>query len=168
MSQPGHSDPLFCNGTLISSAETKAEMIARTVWFGSFKRAHVEALPDYLKGYTVSKGQTVFEQGSKESYLCVVAEGAVEVSMSGKLLAKFDSGRSFGEMSLLDGLNRSATAVATADTELFIMMRDDFARVRENDPELAFTFLNKIARLLSVRLRNTDNRLVEFLDDVAE
>ena len=41
-------------------------------------------------------------------------------------MALFKSGECFGEMALLDGSNRSATATALGSLETLVLMRDDF------------------------------------------
>ena len=68
----------------------------------------------------------------------------------------------FGELAILDGQPRTASAVAVTDTVLLPITRDDFCRLLAREPRAA---LHVIA-VLSQRLRDLDERLGEivFLD----
>jgi CRP-like cAMP-binding protein len=55
-------------------------------------------------------GQTIFVDGSSGDKMYVVYSGKVAIEREGKLLEELSEGDSFGEMSLIDGAPRSATA----------------------------------------------------------
>jgi len=52
-------------------------------------------------------------------------------------IARLDAGQAFGEMALLDGGTRTATARANADSELLVINRADFEYLIKFDPQLA-------------------------------
>jgi CRP-like cAMP-binding protein len=60
-----------------------------------------------------------------------------------------EPGDSFGEIALLDGRHRTATASATAPTDLLLIMRDDFMGLLRRDP----TLVSHVLELLCQRLR---------------
>ena len=67
-------------------------------------------------------------------------------------------------MSLLDDLPYSATATAKDLTKLVLITRHNFERLTEEHPILGVKMLKKIARLMSLRLRQTTGVLVDHLE----
>ena len=94
-----------------------------------------------------------------------IVEGHAEVSkqLDNKkaIVAKLSSGRSIGEMSLLDGNTRSATVKALTDLTLIVLKREDFMTLMEEHPKTANRIIIGIAGLLSASLRETTNELSE-------
>lgn len=78
-------------------------------------------------------------------------------------IAKLGTGRSVGEMSLIDGAPRSATARAKTALQLIVLKREDFNKLNEEHPAIANKVLMGIAALLSSSLRDTNNRFTEKL-----
>jgi CRP-like cAMP-binding protein len=72
------------------------------------------------------QGDTIFKEGDPASELYVIAGGNVEIRHGNRLLATLDSHSIFGEMALIDGTPRSATAVAASDVTLVPWARSNF------------------------------------------
>jgi CRP/FNR family cyclic AMP-dependent transcriptional regulator len=68
------------------------------------------------------------------------------------VLSILGPGEVFGEMSLLDGMKRSATCSALTDTEVLIIYRDDFLNLLQKYPQIAISLLKELAQ----RLRKAD------------
>ena len=90
----------------------------------------------------------------------VISHGHVKVSLLGEdgsevTLALLGPGQFFGEMSLLDGKPRSATVIATHDSELIMLRRADFLRLIESTPQIA----TKLLATLTERLRRADQQI---------
>jgi CRP-like cAMP-binding protein len=68
-------------------------------------------------------------------------------------LAKLGAGDMFGELSLIDSSPRSATAVASRNTELVVINRDVFWQKSNEDPQR----LKDLMQILSERLRDANN-----------
>ena len=81
-----------------------------------------------------------------------------------KPLARIETGKPFGEMSLIDGEPRSATAKAKVDSKVLTLTQDDFRTLSEEHPRLGAILLMKLAELMSYRLRQTSGMLVEYLE----
>ena len=75
------------------------------------------------------------------------------------LQPSFDRGGIFGEMAFLDPGPRSADAVSDAETHVFRLSRSDFDAVASADPDLGRRVFSRLAILLAVRLRQTDQAL---------
>lgn len=106
-------------------------------------------------------GELVFSQGDPGDALYAVVSGRIRISAGtpeGKeiFLNIMEAGDTFGEIALLDGGARSATATAIAPSELVSVRREPLFALLEREPRLAIELL----RLCGERLRWTSG-LVE-------
>ena len=114
----------------------------------------------YLRRRRYRRGEGVFLQGEPGTSLYIVAAGQVKIALTSAdgaevMLARLGPGEFFGELSIFDSETRSATVVATEDTELLTLGRVDIVRSVSHNPELALALLKS----LSARLRAADDRL---------
>ena len=107
-------------------------------------------------------GAIIFMRGDPGDSLCGVVTGRVRISASragGKevFLNIMEPGDAFGEIALLDGSPRTATATATAmaRTELTILQRDAFFTLLRADSQLA----EHLIQLLCKRVRWTAEQM---------
>jgi CRP-like cAMP-binding protein len=106
------------------------------------------------------KGNIVVLEQEMGAALFVIVSGKVKVVRSdvdGRevILSIFGPGEFFGEMSLLDGLTRSATVVAIAKAELFMIHRREFLELLHEYPKVAISLLAE----LTMRLRKADTQI---------
>jgi CRP-like cAMP-binding protein len=109
-------------------------------------------------------GTVIFGEGEPGDALHVVVEGRVRIVAGGPngeeaTVAVVGPGDCFGEFSLLDGLPRSAAAVAPVATRTFVVTRDDFVEWVTERPSAALA----IMETLSLRLRKMDEALVDLV-----
>jgi CRP/FNR family transcriptional regulator, cyclic AMP receptor protein len=105
-------------------------------------------------------GTHIFRRGDPGSALHVITRGAVEITVdmtTGKqvLLARLARGDFFGELSLLDGLERAADAVAVEDTRTMEVDRTALETLFKKHPGSALDVLTVIGK----RLREADRLL---------
>ncbi|MBC8465660.1 cyclic nucleotide-binding domain-containing protein [bacterium] len=111
----------------------------------------------------------IFKEGDPGDRMLIIANGAVEVLKershgSGKIvIARFGRGDIIGEASLIDRKVRSATVIATQPTTTYKLTRDDLNEIMINEKDIAVKLLLGLARLISLRLRNTSNWFVDVL-----
>lgn len=109
--------------------------------------------------------EVVIQRGAADRTLYLVAAGLLEVGVtqvdgvSMTSLARISSGSILGEQSFFDGQPRSANVWAVADGTLLLLPYERFTAFGADEPALARDFLFAMARVLSVRLRNTSFRL---------
>ncbi len=107
----------------------------------------------------------VIQRGTADRTLYLVAAGSLEVGVthvdgvSMTSLARISAGSILGEQSFFDGQPRSANVWAVADGTLLLLPYDAFSRFGEAEPVMARDFVFAMARVLSIRLRNTSFRL---------
>jgi CRP-like cAMP-binding protein len=113
----------------------------------------------------VNASEIVIARGSQERALYFTAIGDYEVGgayMGGASLtwlARIPAGSVFGEQSFFDALPRSANVWAHAQGELLVLPFESYRRFAEDTPDLARDFIFALARILSLRLRNTTVRV---------
>jgi CRP/FNR family transcriptional regulator, cyclic AMP receptor protein len=98
-----------------------------------------------------------YDEGAKEMYF--IDSGRVKivkkVGNTEATLAILDEGDFFGEMSLISGNKRSATAIAFTDCKVHTMDKETFEYNLSND----IKFMRKILETLTRRLEETDTNL---------
>lgn len=105
-------------------------------------------------------GQTIFGAEQTGGTLYIIQSGEVELSIIDDdeeklVLEMLESGDFFGELSLLDGGSRSATAVATQRTDTLVLERHEFLDLMLQKPHMAQDVMVALAK----RIRRTDNLL---------
>jgi CRP-like cAMP-binding protein len=116
--------------------------------------------PSRYEIQTFEDGEIVVREGDETREMFVIKEGAIEVfrNVGGHevRLAVLDRGNFFGEMSLLEGLPRSATARARGKTELVVLRPGTLLLRIRQDPTFAFELLQQ----MSHRVRQLNDQLV--------
>ncbi|WP_166238870.1 Crp/Fnr family transcriptional regulator [Paenibacillus turpanensis] len=112
-------------------------------------------------------GTLLFREKEHGSTLFIVVSGSVKIFTTGtsgseKILSVFHSGDCFGELSLIDGKPRSASAQTLEDSSLILLKGDDFLHVLQANFDISLS----IMRELSSRLRDTNQHIhdLTFLD----
>lgn len=114
---------------------------------------------------TYPKEMILFREGDKGEALYVVLEGSVRVSKAvpgsrDEAMAFMERGSFFGEMALVDEFPRSATAVASQDCKVLFIDKQAFIQLIQGDPVIGRKILWAFCRTLSLRLRETTDRIV--------
>lgn len=97
----------------------------------------------------VPAGQEIFRAGQPGDLMYVVLEGAVELSLQGRVIDTIGPGGIFGEIALLDDRPRSATAIAKEDCKLAAVDQKRFAFLVQHTPFFAI----QVMRVMAERLR---------------
>jgi len=105
------------------------------------------------------KNKTIVEEGLPGDYMYVIREGRVKVTkLSGdgreKILELMGPGDFFGEMSLLDNAERSASVKTLCETRILALSRNDFLSELRRNPDLAMAVIQELTR----RVRQMDEQ----------
>ena len=152
-----------------SFKSTLRTMLADAMCFKQFSSKEIDILTDHMAAYHVPAKTTVFHEGERNSYLCVLIEGRICVNKEDehgehKQLASIKQGKIFGEISLIDDFPYSASIVAETDVTFCIMSRENFRNCVEVHPILGVRLLRLISSMLCMRLRTTSGQLVDLID----
>lgn len=110
------------------------------------------------------KDETIFSEGDPSDHCFKIVSGKVEIRLAMKgllkrgrteVVATCGPGDLLGEMSVIDGGRRSASAVAVEPTVCKAFTRDQILHVLQNDPQEALAYV----RMLIDRLRRTNRKL---------
>lgn len=101
-------------------------------------------------------GEAVITAGETGETMYVVVSGEVEIVINGAVIDTVGEGGVVGEMALIDGNARSATAVAKTDCTLAPVDRKRFAFLVQQTPYFAL----QVMQVLADRLRRTNAALV--------
>lgn len=147
--------------------EQAAELLGQTQLFGELDKESIGKLAERATQRTYSKGQLIFYQGDLAGSLFVMKEGLVKVFVTSEagdemLLVTLRPLDTFGELALLDGSERSASAQALEATTVVELNRATFLDVVRSDPNMTEALLHSMGAVLR-RLTEQASDLV-FLD----
>lgn len=154
---------------MVVSIPQKASMLEKSQLAKGLEWAEIELLAAFIGMYTVSEGSIVCRQGDDAAFLSIVCRGRVDIVKESlghhnKIIASIGPGYSLGEMSLIDGTPRSATAVAHTPVEMIVLTKEGYDKLSENFPRVWGKLLVNIACVLCRRLRQTSGILAEYLE----
>jgi CRP-like cAMP-binding protein len=146
------------------------EMTDGSTWAKDFSDDDVKRLCKYLRLCLYPKDSIIFNEGDPDDSMAIILDGSIEITKRDsspdhrpKCLVRIGPGRAFGELALIEGPPRSATARAMDDVTLLLLTRKMYDSLCAKDVQLALKVTTNIARLMSFRLRNTSVKLVEYL-----
>lgn len=116
-----------------------------------------------IYGREFPPGAVVFEEGDPGSRMYVIQSGEVRIvkrlGTRAITLARLGAGEAFGEMALLEGQPRSATAIVEQPSRILVIDEAAFADLVHRNGEIGLRLL----RRLSARLREANRQIRNFL-----
>ncbi len=142
----------------------KREFFERHFLLGRLEPGEIDALASRARVERYPAGREIFAKGDPGRSLMAVLRGSVKISalsLSGKEIALnvIYTGEIFGEIAVIDGEERTATATAMTDCELLVLDRRDVIPLFERHPEISMMLL----RMLCQRLRRTSEQVEDVL-----
>lgn len=93
-------------------------------------------------------GEMIFDEGDSGERMYVVRAGEVEIRCGDTVLETLEEGGMFGEMALIDGTHRSASAWAKTDCELIPVDEETFLFLVHETPYFALDVMRTLTRRL--------------------
>ncbi len=142
------------------TTEMTLEALRSVPLFASLSDEAATELRDLLTVNDVPGNTQVFHKGDTGNAMYLIERGKVRISITDEdrheiTLAEIAQGDFFGEMSLIDGRQRSADAKVIEDARFAVLSRPDFLAFVRSNPDVALEMLGA----LSDRLRRTDELL---------
>ena len=106
-----------------------------------------ESIIEHIKMEYYPAHHTLFEQGKPGDAMYIIKSGMVQIKNNSSTLAQLGEGNFFGEMALLEGQPRMASAETLSDAEIFVLRRDDFLSLLQDTPGIA----HKVKRAYDLR-----------------
>ena len=144
------------------------ELLKNVAIFKDLDDSEIAEVAEKCKEESFNSGEYIFREGEAGNRLYLIVKGEVRISRdvpgSGEeALAVLKAGALFGEMSVFDRSERSTHAISNGGTTLLTITRPDFEMILDFNRELAYKVLWACVRLLSGRLRQTNDSLRSFL-----
>ena len=140
----------------------RLDLLRRTELLARFTEPELRKLAKVLKARSVRRNQVLFRQGEAADSLYIVVAGRLRVSAADragheKVLAFLGAGEVVGEMGLLSNKPRSATVIASTDSEVLQLRKTDFDALVASNLDV----MRDLARAIVRRREATEQRTVE-------
>lgn len=128
--------------------------------FAELEDETLDMISELGKNRMYEKDSIIFTEQDNGLALFIIVKGKVKVSRESDdgrevILTILADSDFFGEMALLDGLNRSANVTAIEESELFIIQREDFLKLLYDHPEVSIALLQELTK----RIRSADMKI---------
>jgi CRP-like cAMP-binding protein len=147
--------------------QRRADVLARTELFGGIDEAARRRIAEHVAERVVDRGQCVFVQDEPGDRMYVLAEGAVKLFVSSRSggiveLVRHRPPATFGEVALLDGGPRSASAEATERSTLLVVTRAELVALLRAEEQVAEALLRTLGTIVRRTTRQVSDLV--FLD----
>lgn len=133
-----------------------------------FSDEDLEKLGGFCEMREMNEGTTVFIENMPGESLFLVKQGTIRISKmfaegDEKTLVVLGPEDIFGEMAVIDGLPRSATARVAEDAELISLKKKELERLCREDAVLALKLVSNIVKVFSKRVREANEDYRDML-----
>jgi len=148
----------------LAGQSQREDQLAKVSFLDGLTRHALSLIAQVTTEESHATGTRIFQYGDPGDKLFIILEGKVRISrevagMGEEALAVLGPGEVFGEMALLDESPRSADARAHERCRLLVISKDAFDDLLFMHKDLAFEVLWSCVRMLSTRLRETNDKL---------
>jgi len=121
--------------------------------FRGLSRKELADLREISREKRIPAGTVIFREGDRCDGLYIIRDGQVEIAhLVGRevrnVFSQVGPGEIFGEMAVIEQEPRSASTVATQDTLVYFISREEIRMLLQHSPGLAFNMLQEISRRL--------------------
>lgn len=142
--------------------DERKRFISRIEVFSKCKKGDLKALAKSCDEMTFKKGDSICQQGEKGAAMFLITSGLAEVveekGDESIFLAELGEGAVIGELSVIDGEERTATVWAKEDTDCLVLTSWDLKATIKDRPEIALDIL----RMVISRYRTLTDRLKQL------
>lgn len=139
-----------------------------------FKGSKPDTLVDLeacLEKRSWKAGETIYACGDPSNDLFLIRKGEVKVMGSlgkgagTKHIATYGRGDFLGGQAFLDNRPRSNDVIATRNCDMYVLSLEKYNYLAEEHKRIALVLMTKLARLLAIRLRHTNEELTLLQDN---
>jgi len=142
--------------------------VRNSIMLQGFSDEELSKLANYCEIREMGEGTTVFIENMPGESLFLVKKGTIRISKmfaegDEKTLVVLGPEDIFGEMAVIDGLPRAATARVAEDAELISLKKKDLERLCQDDAALALKLVNNVVKVFSKRVREANEDYRDML-----
>ena len=123
-------------------------VLAAVPLFEGLSKRHLKKLAGLAEMANFMEGANIVKEGDAGDSFYVVLVGEGKVTVKGRTVHRVMPGDHFGEISLLDGGERTATVTAVTPMTLLMIVRKNFLKELEQDPSVSVALLESLARTI--------------------
>lgn len=144
------------------------DILKETDLFDNLTEVQLKRIVQLAQRKEYKAGEVLFTEGTSSDAMYIIEKGQVKITKSlgpdkEKTLNVLGDGDFFGEMAFLDQASRSATAKTMTDSVIWDVSSERFNKtLMATEPQIAVKILCKIIKILSKRLRDTDEEVVNM------
>jgi hypothetical protein len=134
---------------LMRSGDKRVRFLASVPLFDGLSTTEVERIAELMEPRDIEAGSVLTREGEDGDEFFVVEDGAVEIQIEGRSVRTLGQGDFLGEIALVFGGTRTATAIASEPSRVLTLGRDAFEEMLKEQPRVE----DKILRVVSERIR---------------
>jgi CRP-like cAMP-binding protein len=125
---------------------------AESPLFSRLSRSSLEQVAAQCDEVDVAAGTVLMREGQSAGEFFIIVDGSVEVTRDGGVLRTMGPGEFLGEIAMIDGGPRSATATTTSPSRLLVLSRREFHTLLDDHADVRLCVLEALAE----RVRRLD------------
>lgn len=137
------------------TANDKTRFLAGVPLFRDVPKKHLRSMAKLVEVIDVGPQKVLAHQGDRGREMFVIVDGSIRVTRNNRKVAELGPGDVVGELSLIDGGERTATITTTTEALLLVIPGPAFKGIVESEPTLGMVLLKNLAQ----RLREADRTI---------
>jgi CRP/FNR family cyclic AMP-dependent transcriptional regulator len=125
---------------------TTTDVLRGVPLFSGMTDRAIEAIADLTTEATFGDGEAIVREGEPGDTFIVLTDGSAQVERHGESIATLGRGDFLGEISLIDGGERTATVTARGPVTALIVHRDEFRRLMDEFGAVRYDILSALTR----------------------
>ncbi len=127
---------------------SRLDLLRTVPLFASVTPEGLDQINDAIDEVQVAAETAITHEGRLEGYFFIIVEGKVRVERGGRIINTLGPGDFFGEIALLDGGPRTASAIADTSCRLLTMKHSRFHELLDAAPEIRTAVLEAVGGYL--------------------
>jgi CRP/FNR family cyclic AMP-dependent transcriptional regulator len=141
---------------MLKVVDQKLDLLRRVPLFARVEHEELQAISQIVDEVEVPAGTALTHEGRHEGYFFVIVSGSVRVERAGRTVNMMRDGDFLGEIAIIDGGPRTATATTVTPSRLLRMTHQRFQQLLDLSPLIRTAVLEELGR----RLRSLDTESV--------
>jgi CRP/FNR family transcriptional regulator, cyclic AMP receptor protein len=126
--------------------DQKLELLRRVPLFAGLANRELEEISRLIDTVDLPADRELTHEGGFGNEFFIIAEGSVDIDKEGHHLATLGAGDFFGEIALVDGGARTATARTAEPSRLLMLGHREFHSVLDRFPKIQLAVLKALAQ----------------------
>ncbi|MEO2082479.1 MAG: cyclic nucleotide-binding domain-containing protein, partial [Desulfurobacteriaceae bacterium] len=136
----------------------KVELAKKFPLFENFTEKELQEISRYLDYKVFKKDEVLFEEGDPGDKIFFIVKGRVGLYRPDPFgkpvkVAVSEEGTPLGELSFFSSRLHSSKGVALKETHTLILTKEDYEKLKKEDPQLAIKLLEEISKVIAERLK---------------